>query len=63
MENIIPIAVTIPVAVSITGMSRSRLYQELKAGKLLAKKAGKRTLINVSDLQAYMAKLPTWTGA
>lgn len=55
-----PIAVTIPDAVRITGLSRSRLYEALKNQTLTAKKAGRRTLISFADLQAYLANLPTY---
>ena len=55
-----PIAVTIPDAVKATGMSRTRLYDALKRGDLSARKAGKRTLINYADLQAYLASLPAY---
>lgn len=55
-----PIAVTIPDAVKATGMSRTRLYDALKRGELTARKAGKRTLINYADLQAYLARLPAY---
>jgi excisionase family DNA binding protein len=55
-----PIAVTIPDAVKATGLSRSRLYLALKDGTLSAKKAGKRTLIAFSDLEAYLASLPAF---
>ena len=55
-----PIAVTIPAAVAATGMSRSALYEALKRGDLTARKAGRRTLIWFSDLEAYLASLPTY---
>ena len=55
-----PIAVTIPVAVEVSGLSRSRLYEALKDGSLSAKKAGKRTLISFAELEAYLARLPEY---
>lgn len=55
-----PIAVTIPDAVKASGMSRSSIYEALKRGDLTARKAGRRTLINFADLQAYLASLPTY---
>ena len=55
-----PIAVTIPDAVKATGCSRTRIYDALKRGDLSAYKAGKRTLINYADLQAYLASLPVY---
>jgi excisionase family DNA binding protein len=55
-----PIAVTIPDAVRLSGCSRSALYEALKRGDLTARKAGRRTLIIFSDLEAYLASLPTY---
>ena len=55
-----PLAVTIPDAVKATGMSRTSIYEALKRGDLTARKAGRRTLIAFADLQAYLAKLPTY---
>ncbi len=55
-----PIAVTIPDAVKATGLSRSALYEALKRGDLSARKAGRRTLITFADLEAYLARLPTY---
>ena len=56
----LPIAVTIPDAVKASGMSRSSIYEALKRGDLSARKAGRRTLISFSDLQAYLANLPQY---
>ena len=55
-----PITVTISEAVKTTGLSRSRIYEALKGGDLSARKAGRRTLIGFSDLEAYLASLPTY---
>lgn len=60
MDKPDPIFVTIPRAVEATGFSRTRLYDALKRGDLSARKAGKRTLINYADLQAYLASLPAY---
>lgn len=53
------IAVSIPEAVRATGLSRSRIYEALKSG-LPARKAGRRTLIMVADLETFMANLPKY---
>lgn len=58
MDN--PIAVTIPDAVKVSGMSRTSIYEALKRGDLSARKAGRRTLISFADLQAYLASLPAY---
>lgn len=54
-----PIAVTIPDAVRLSGCSRSALYEAMKKG-LPARKAGRRTLILMADLETYLASLPTY---
>lgn len=60
MDQSKPIAVTIPEAVKVTGLSRSRLYEALKDGTITARKAGRRTLIAYAELEAYLASLPTF---
>ena len=54
-----PIAVTIPDAVKLSGCSRTALYEAMKKG-LPARKAGRRTLIMMADLEAFLASLPTY---
>jgi hypothetical protein len=43
---------------SLSGMSRSRSYDALKAGDLRAKKQGTRLLIDVDHGLAWIASLP-----
>lgn len=57
-----PLTVTIPEAVRLTGISRSRLYVAMKNGDIAALKAGRRTLIPFADLEAYMNSLPVAYG-
>jgi excisionase family DNA binding protein len=40
------------------GIGRSKLYAEIRAGKLKAKKLGSRTLITATEAQAYLDALP-----
>lgn len=51
------LALRIPEAVNVSGLSRSKLYDEIKAGRLRAVKAGGRRLILRTDLEAYFARL------
>jgi excisionase family DNA binding protein len=51
------IALSIPEAVSITGIGRTTLYAAIKAGKLVAQKCGKRTIILQSDLINWLNSL------
>lgn len=60
MDKPNPIAVTIPDAVNVSGMSRTSIYEALKRGDLTARKAGRRTLIPFADLQNYLAGLPAY---
>ena len=55
-----PLALTIIDAVTVSGMSRTSIYEALKRGDLTARKAGRRTLISFADLQAYLASLPSY---
>lgn len=55
-----PIAITIPEAVKTSGISRSSLYEALRKGELEARKAGRRTLIPVAALRAYLERLPVY---
>ena len=55
-----PIAVTIAGAVKASGLSRTTIYDALKRGDLTAFKAGRRTLIRFTDLEAYLSGLPEY---
>jgi len=48
---------SIPEACEITGISRSRLYNEMTAGRLNWVKVGTRRLIKPADLQAFVDAL------
>lgn len=52
------IAVTIPEAVAMTGISRSSIYKLFAEGKLSRRKNGKRSLILVEDLERVVKSLP-----
>lgn len=51
-------ALTIAEAVAASGIGRSKLYQLFKSGDIKPRKAGKRTLIIRSELEAYISSLP-----
>lgn len=53
------IAVTLSEATALSGIGRSSLYKLFNEGKLTPRKAGKRTLIIVAELEAYVRSLPT----
>lgn len=52
------LAVTIAEATSVSGVGKTKLYQEIRAGKIRTRKAGRLTLILVEDLEAYLRALP-----
>jgi len=52
------IAVRIGEAVKICGISRSKLYEEIKAGRLRARKCGRATLLLVSELRLWVEAQP-----
>jgi hypothetical protein len=53
------IAFSIPGAVRASGLSRSMIYAALKDGRLTARKAGARTIIEDAELRRFIAGLPT----
>ena len=42
----------------IAGVGRSFLYEEIKAGRLIVRKAGRRSLVLAADATAWLASLP-----
>lgn len=53
------ISVTIPEAISLSGIGKTTLYKLFNAGELTPRKCGKRTLILVEDLKRFLESLPT----
>jgi excisionase family DNA binding protein len=44
---------------ALTGLCRDSVYGAIRAGKLVARKLGKRTLITDADLHRFLDGLPT----
>ena len=42
---------------SLTGLCKTRVFEELKAGRLVAVKCGRRTLIPAAEVEAWLASL------
>jgi len=40
------------------GLGRTRVYQEIKMGRLSARKVGRRTLITIDDAEDWLRRLP-----
>ena len=52
------ISYSVNEAAKAAGIGLTKLREEIRANRLIARKLGKRTLINVSDLNAWAASLP-----
>ena len=58
MQAVLPKALNLTQVCEATGFSKTKVYREIKSGNLPARKAGKRTLVLVEDLRAYLDNLP-----
>lgn len=54
----VKLAYTIPELVRDTGAGRSKIYEEIAAGRLKVRKLGKRTLVLHGDAAAWLQSLP-----
>jgi excisionase family DNA binding protein len=54
-----PEGLSISQACAIAGIGRSKLYEAIKDHRLVARKIGACTIILRSDLQQFLASLPT----
>lgn len=52
------VAYSMNEVVTITGVSRSQLYDEINTGRLATRKVGRRRIILAADLDAWLAALP-----
>jgi hypothetical protein len=52
------LAYTIPELVHDSGAGRSKIYEEIAAGRLKVRKLGKRTLILHGDAMTWLQSLP-----
>ena len=50
-----PLAVSIGEASRISSCGRSTLYAEIKSGNLKIRKVGRRTIVALDDLRAWLA--------
>jgi excisionase family DNA binding protein len=55
------IAIPVDEAARRAGIGRSSLYEAINRGELPLRKAGRRSLIRVDDLKAWIDALPTAT--
>jgi hypothetical protein len=52
------LAYSIAELTQISGVGRSFLYEEIKAGRLIVTKAGRRSLVLHGDAMAWLTSLP-----
>jgi Helix-turn-helix domain len=52
----VPIAYPVKVAVRVSGLSRSAIYEAIRAGELRSTKKGKRRIIFHTSLVEYLTK-------
>ena len=60
-ELIAPISFSIKGAVAASGLSRSRIFELIRDGKLEARKDGAKTLVDAGSLRACVKSLPRAT--
>ncbi len=53
-----PRAFRIAEICSITGLGRTTIYAAIRAGDLIARKCGRRTIVLADDLSEWLASLP-----
>jgi excisionase family DNA binding protein len=51
-----PLAVSVDAATRVSGIGRTRLYEAMSSGELASCKIGKRRLILLEDLRAWLAQ-------
>lgn len=54
-----PIAITIPEAMALGKMGKTKIFELLKSGAIKRRKIGAKTLILVDDLNEFLRNLPT----
>ncbi len=58
MNNVLePLAYTIDESRKAARVGRTTIYQEIAAGRLIARKVGRRTIILHDDLKSWLARL------
>ena len=59
IDFVAPLAVPLPQAPTVTGLSRSTIYREAARGNIRLLKAGRSTLVDMASVRAFLASLPT----
>lgn len=61
--DIPPLAVSVGQACRLTGLGRTSLFAAIKRRDLTARKAGRRTLLEISELRRFLGTLPATNDA
>ena len=61
VSTLTPIAVAIEDAPMAVGVSRTRIFEAIRNSELLARKAGRSTIIEVDELKRWVSSLPLRT--
>lgn len=51
-------ALTVPQFCDWASIGRSKFYQEVNEGRIRIRKVGRKSVVTVSDAQAWLASLP-----
>ena len=57
-ELTLRLGLSIDDACQVSGIGRTKIYQAIGSGELIAKKAGRRTIITPKHLASYIDNLP-----
>jgi excisionase family DNA binding protein len=57
-DSILPLALAPDEAARYIGIGRTKLFEEIRHGRLPARKSGNRTLIEIDVLKAWLAAQP-----
>jgi excisionase family DNA binding protein len=54
-----PLAMSVEQAAATAGVGRTLVFEEIRKGNLRCRKAGRRTVVTLADLESWLAQLPT----
>ena len=58
VSDLQPEGLSVMEACRVSGLGRTTVYEAISDGRLLARKAGKRTIILRTELQEFLTALP-----
>jgi hypothetical protein len=60
-DDAAPIAAPIARAMALSGLSRSAIYRAAGKGRIVLRKVGRTTLVDMASVRAFLAGLPVAT--